>query len=137
MAAINNASTSLAQRLGSDALFPINGDFQIVNGVNLLLQDIQILLLTNTGERLFRPSYGGNLRAQTWENIDTAAINGTNAIQAALAKFEPRIQVLSVTNTINRNTGLITFVINFIILTTDTAVNLVFPFRTGTALSQA
>lgn len=123
-------------RLGSDAQFPIMGSFQVVTGVNLLLQDIQILLLTSLGERLFRPTFGCDLRSQTWENIDTAATNGIHNITAALNKFEPRINLISVTSVINRNTSLITFSINFVIATTDTAVNLVFPFRSGTDLSQ-
>ena len=132
----NFLSNTLNNRLGSDTKFPINGNFQELNGLDVLLQDIQILLLTNLGERVFRPTFGCELQKQTWENIDAAAINGTYNIKTAITKYEPRINLISVTPTINRDTGLIIFSLNFVIKNTDTSVNLVFPYRTGTNLSQ-
>ncbi len=137
MAKLNSASDSLKQRLGSDARFPIQGNFQTISGQDVLLQDIQMLLLTIPGERPFRPDYGCNLRNQIWENMDSALINGAASIREALTLHEPRISVLGVSGTANENTGLITFNIAFTIKATDTALNLVFPFRVGTQLSFA
>lgn len=137
MALVTSTQTSLTQRLGSDVQMPINNSFNPISGVELLLQDMQDLLLTIPGERVYHPTYGCNLRNQLWENIDTAANKGGMSIQSALNKFEPRINTLSVTATINRNTDLLIFQINFIILATNTPFNLVFPFRSGTALSFA
>jgi phage baseplate assembly protein W len=128
---------TLTAILGSDLMMPINGSFQVTSGIPLLLQDIQILLLTVPGQRTNRPTFGCNLQNQIWENIDSAATNGAGSIRAALSKFEPRIKVNSVNSTINRNTDLITFTTNFVILTTNTPVNLIFPFRAGINLSFA
>lgn len=130
-----NASPELLVRLGSDAKFPIKGSFEAVNGVDLVIQDVEQLLLTIPGERINRPTYGCNLRNQIWENLGDAATNGAAAIREAIDNFEPRINLTGVTSTVNENTGLITFNIQFVILQIDAPVNLVFPFRAGTQLS--
>lgn len=127
----------LTERLGSDLKFPIGGSFEPSAGVNVLLQDIQQLLLTIPGERVGRPDFGCNLRNQIWENIDQAAQDGAASISEALGKFEPRITVTTVNFTINRNTDLISYIIRFAINSTDIALNLIFPFRSGTELSFA
>jgi len=135
MAKIKSSTQSLNERLGSDLRFPIDGNFQPVSGLDLLLQDIQQLLLTIPGERVNRPDFGCNLRNQVWENLHVAAEVGKASIQESLENFEPRITVIDVSSETNNNTGLITFNIQFIVNNTDTALNLIFPFRAGTQLS--
>lgn len=133
--AIQSRDQNLKERLGSDLKFPIQGSFESISGIELLLQDIQILLLTIPGERPGRPTFGCNLRNQIWENLEDARLNGIASITEAIERFEPRITLLGVTGEANSNTGLITFNIQFIINSTDSPVNLVFPFRSGTQLS--
>lgn len=128
---------TLAERLGSDLQMPIAGNFQPLSGLDVLLQDIQQLLLTSPGERLNRPDFGCGLKALIWENIDTAILEGPGIIQAALDTFEPRISTTYVDVSANENTGLVSFVIRFSVKSTDVSVNLVFPLRVGTDLSQA
>jgi phage baseplate assembly protein W len=135
MAKIKSKEQSLKERLGSDLKFPINNNFEAITGVQLLLQDIQRLLLTVPGERPNRPEFGCNLRNQIWENIDTAAVSGEASIREAIDRFEPRITLFGVTSSVNRNTGLITFNIQFKINNDDSLLNLVFPFRAGIQLS--
>lgn len=137
MAKITSTKQNLQNRLGSDLLFPIAGNFKSVSGVDLLLQDIQRLLLTIPGERPMRPQFGCNLRNQIWENMEAARTQGAASIREALELFEPRITLLNVQSSANDNTGLITFNIQFVVNSTDTAINLVFPFRAGTQLSFA
>ena len=132
---IKTPTQNLNERLGSDLKFPISGNFQPISGLDLLLQDIQQLLLTLPGERVNRPEFGCNLRNLVWENMDVAEEAGKSSIYEALENFEPRITVNNVNSSVNENTGLITFNIQFIVNNTDTAVNLVFPFRVGTQLS--
>jgi phage baseplate assembly protein W len=132
---INPKQDSLAQRIGADLSFPIVNNFEPIDGLDLLLQDIQLLLLTVPNERVNLPNYGCNLRNQIWENIDVAFQNGAAEIKSALTKFEPRITVANVTGEINRNTSLILFNIRFIVNATNTQVNLVFPLRTASQLS--
>ena len=137
MAKIISQEESLKNRLGSGLKFPIVGNFEPQEGLDLLLEDIQQLLLTIPGERPMRPAFGCNLRNQIWENMTVAADDGSAAIKEALTRFEPRITVDGVTGTINENTGLITFNIQFRVVNTDSSINLVFPFRAGTSLSFA
>jgi len=135
MIKIKSATQSLNERLGSDLGFPISGNFQPISGLDLLIQDIQQLLLTLPGERVNRPDFGCYLRNLIWENLDVASEAGKASIYEAIENFEPRITLTNVDSTINQNTGLIIFNIQFVVNNTDTALNLVFPFRAGTNLS--
>ena len=137
MPTIQDKNQSINIRMGSDLKFPINGTIQTISGLDVLLQDIQQLLLTMPGERVFRPDYGCTLRTYVWENLHDTAQLGLTSIRNALDEFEPRIDVINVTGETNENTGLITFNILFSIKETDTTINLVFPFRSGTQLSFA
>lgn len=137
MARIQSKEQALKVRLGSDTKFPIKGSFEPISGIDLLLQDIQRLLLTIPGERVNRPEFGCNLRNQIWENIEVVAQNGKASIIDALNRFEPRITVTGVSSSVNQNTGLITFNIQFIVNSQDSPVNLIFPFRSGSSLSFA
>lgn len=132
---LTSAAQSLTIRLGSDLKFPISGNFEPISGLDLLLQDIQLLLLTVPGERVMNPTFGCSLRNQIWENIDNAFRKGAAEIRASLVKFEPRITVVSVDGSINRNTDLITYQIKFVVNATNTQVNLIFPFRTSNQLA--
>lgn len=132
-----SAATTLKERLGSDLKFPINGSFEPIDGLALLIQDIQLLLLTVPGERVGRPTFGCPLRTYLWENIDPLINDGPVIIKNTLGQYEPRISVTGVSASPNYNTGLVMFKISFIVKATNTSVNLIFPFRSGTALSQA
>lgn len=128
---------TLIDRLGSDLTMPISGDFTPIAGLPLVIQDIQQLLLTVPGERVMRPTYGCQLRNQIWENIDSAAVSGAASITTAINSFEPRVNLVSVNYNINRNTDLILFYINFVVINTNISSNLIFPLRAGTAISFA
>ena len=132
---IQSQQETFRQRLGQDVRFPLAGNFETVEGIATLLQDIQILLLTIPGERVSRPEFGCILRTLIWDNIDTAAPQGAAAIKASLDQFEPRINTTSVSFELNRNTGLIIYKLRFAILSTDSVVNLIFPFRTSQEIS--
>jgi len=137
MIRLESSKQSLNLRLGSDAKTPIVGTFEAISGLDLLLQDIQQLILTIPGERVMRPEFGCALKNQLWENLGDAEIDGATSIRVALDNFEPRITVIEIRSETNENTGLITFNINFIVNSTDTSVNLVFPFRAVNQLSSA
>jgi len=137
MAKIRSKEDALKQRLGADAKFPINGDFNHVSGVDVLIQDVEQLLLTVPGERVNRPDFGCSLMGLVWENQLDAEPAGIEAIKTAISKYEPRITLISVDTSSNLNTGLIIFNITFLVNETDEKLSLVFPFRSGTDLSFA
>lgn len=134
---IKDSTEALNIRLGSDIKFPIEGAVETVKGLDTLLQDIQQLLLTVPGERIFRPDYGCTLRTFVWENIQMVANEGVNSIRNSLDRYEPRIEVINISSSVNENSGLVTFNILFTVKETDDVVNLVFPFRADTQLSFA
>jgi uncharacterized protein len=131
---INSNTTGQAQLIGSDTELPIDGTFTVVNGIPLLLQDIQQLILTNIGERLNRPTYGCMINSRIWENIDQTANQGVLDITDAINNFEPRVTLLGVTSTIYRNDGFVLFSVRFIVNATNEPLNLVLPFRSSSEL---
>lgn len=135
---ITTPQQSLNMRVGSDLGFPFSNNFVAITGVPLIVQDIQIALLTLPGERVFDPTFGCSIRNQIWENIDSAATAGISSIKDCLNTFEPRISLLSVDIIEkNRNTDLIIYRIQFLIKNTDTTVNLVFPMRTAVDIASS
>lgn len=126
-----------AEFLGSDLTLPISGNFQVIAGLNLLIQDIEQLCLTTPGERVGRPEYGCLLRTRLWENIDDVANQGTQDIQQAIAQFEPRVTVLDVTSTIFRDDGIVLFTIRIVVNATNQPLNFVLPFRSSAELIAA
>lgn len=122
--------------LGKSLKFPIANKFVPLSGEDLVLQDIELLLLTSFGERVMRPDFGCNLSARLWDNFDEVAIEGTRDIIKAINKFEPRVSLIEVVPTKNRSRGLIFFNIRMLIKSTNTVANLVFPFKPVTEMSQ-
>ena len=115
--------------LGTDTKFPINGKFQKVEGLDTVIQDLQILIGTIPGERVNRPEYGCRLYTRVWDNIDDVAREGLSDLREAIQAYEPRIELLSLGAAISRSTGTVTFNVKFKIVNTNNAANLVFPFQ--------
>ena len=54
-------------------------------------------MLTNTGDRLFRPNIGGNIRELLFENnIQQNLITAQDYVRSVIEQFEPRVQLASV-----------------------------------------
>jgi len=117
--------------LGQDTVLPISGKFKKVTGVNTVVQDIQILIGTVPGERVHRPLYGCRLYTRVWDNIDDVANAGVIDIRDALIEYEPRVDLTSVRAKIDRDSGTVSFIVTFVIIETNTPLNLVFPFQTS------
>ena len=122
--------------LGKSLKFPIDGKFVPEDGVDLVIQDVQLLLLTNFGERVMRPLYGAGLGSRVWDNLETVAEVGRSDIVAAINEFEPRVIVLEVLSLIERSKGLINFHIRLLIRDGNVEANLVFPFKPVSDISQ-
>lgn len=115
--------------LGKDTKFPITGKFQPIEGIEEVVQALQILVATVPGERVNRPEYGCNLYTRVWDNLDNVARQGLTDIREAIQTYEPRCQLISVSAQIDRNQGKVDFSIKFRIIGTNVATNLVFPFQ--------
>lgn len=121
---------------GKGLKFPIDGQFQPQSGVDKVLEDIQLLLLTNFGERVRRPDFGCSIGSRVWENLDVVADEGSQDIATAIQEFEPRVTLIEVNPVVNRAQGLIYFNIRMLILEGNTEANLVFPFKPASQISE-
>ena len=77
---------------------PVTNDLVVSKDASAIKQAIVNLLLTNKGERAFKPDYGSDIRNYLFEPLDyatSAQIQGN--IRHTIAKWEPRIQVTSLT----------------------------------------
>ena len=116
--------------LGRDTRFPIAGKFTPVKGIDTVVQDLQILIATVPGERVQRPTYGCRLYTRVWDNIDDVARDGLVDIRTAIEQFEPRVELISLSASLNRDLGRLDFRVVFRIIDTNVVTNLVFPFQT-------
>ena len=75
---------------------PVTNDLVVSRDASAIKQSIVNLLLTNSGERLFQPDYGSDIRSQLFEPLDFAtAANIERSIRYTILEFEPRINIIS------------------------------------------
>ena len=105
-------------------------EVQLTDKVEDIEKSLQILLTTSIGERLMQPRYGCNMEDLLFESLDTATKTIiTDRIKTAILFFEPRIEAKKIElNTQNELEGEITVEIEYIIPSTNSRYNFVFPF---------
>lgn len=120
--------------LGAGWKFPprldSRGQIELIHQEQDVEEAIRIILMTNVGERPMRPEFGSELfRLQFAPNdVTTGGIAG-RYVKEALARWEPRIEVLSVSAGPNdRNPSQLLIEIGYRIRATNSDRNLVFPF---------
>jgi uncharacterized protein len=121
------------QWLGSGFRFPLfpdgDGKLGFVSGLDLVRQSIEIILDTEPGERIMRPSFGCGLRRYLMApNTLTTRTAMAADITAALSAWEPRIQVTNVSVTPDDNPTLVWIEISYVRLADRRPDNLVYPF---------
>ena len=90
---------------------------------------MEIILLTITGERIMLPTFGCNLQPYVFEPMNVPNIAMIEKIvKDALVYHEPRIIVDTITSIPNQQEGVLEISIDYIIITTNTRYNYVFPF---------
>jgi len=76
---------------------PLTGDVSLIDDVAAIKSSVKNIILTNFGERPFKPMFGSNIRAQLFEQATPfAALTLRESIKFALEKYEPRINILEV-----------------------------------------
>lgn len=106
------------------------GEVIMTEGKEDIDRSLEILLNTAFGERVMRPEYGCDLRRFLFDPVNanmTAYIR--KIVEEAIFYFEPRIRPESVTvDTGNINEGQLVIRIVYIIKSTNSRSNYVFPF---------
>lgn len=91
---------------------------------------IWIILSTDWGERVMRPTFGAGLRSFVFGPISQTLLQQVQTrVQESLVQWEPRINVESVKVTIDpKNQGVLLIAITYFVRVTNTLQNLVYPF---------
>jgi uncharacterized protein len=123
---------SVAERLGRGWPYPVapsGGDLLFEEGAEKVRQSIWIILDTEPGERVMRPTFGCGLRRYLMKPNTTA----TRAliqhdVQRALATWEPRIDLSSVRVVAGEDPALALIHVSYTHVRDGSAGNLVYPF---------
>lgn len=101
-----------------------SGDVYKKVDVAAVKQSVKNLLLTNHGEKPFKPFFGGNLRALLFElSTPTLEEDINNAVRTAISNYEPRALVQRVIVQSSPDYHVVSVSVQFrIINTTETAV---------------
>lgn len=98
-------------------------------GVDKIEQSIRIILGTQHGERVMRPTFGANLASLVFAPNDAATANlARHYIESSLSRWEPRISVLSVAVVNDLAVGALVITVEYRITSTEQRGTLVFPF---------
>jgi phage baseplate assembly protein W len=123
-----------ADFLGRGWGFPIaigaDDEINMVADEDDIREAIRIILETDPGERVMRPDFGAGLRRMVFEPINTSTMTLVQQrVEAALVAWEPRIEVQQVVVSAERAAlGVLDIRIDYLVRTTNTFYNLVYPF---------
>ena len=125
---------STISQLGRGWGFPVQVDADLhrllyAAGPEKVRESIWIILDTEPGERIMRPTFGCGLRRYLGEP-NTVAVRALikHDVEQALTVWEPRISVSSVTVTPGDDPSLVEIAIDYVHVRTSRPDNLVYPF---------
>ena len=107
-----------------------SAEVQMLTGADDIQSSLQVLLSTRLGERVMQPLFGCNLDVMLFELLDTTLkTEMKNLIEKAILYFEPRINLEKVDiDAQDELNGVIVITVNYIVRSTNTRGNLVYPF---------
>jgi phage baseplate assembly protein W len=93
-------------------------------------QSLEIILGTIPGERVMRPDFGCNLQEIVFESMSTTLLTYIrDMVERAILYHEPRIDLKKVNmNTAELTEGKILIEIDYVIRTTNSRMNYVYPY---------
>lgn len=127
--------------LGTGWCFPVTtvgGGTELVQYEVDIRQAIMIILQTDDGERIMRPTFGAGLGKFVFEPINSTLLAALRAkIEAALIDWEPRIDVVEVSPTPSPDRAATVLIdITYRVRATNSVGNLVYPFYLGEGSQQ-
>jgi len=107
-----------------------SGEVQMLQGEDDIQSSLRVLLATKLGERVMQPLFGCNLDAMVFELLDTTLkTEMKNLVERAILFFEPRINIDKIDiDSRNDLNGVVIITVNYVVRSTNTRGNLVFPF---------
>jgi phage baseplate assembly protein W len=128
------AKTSAKAHLGVGWSFPVRpvgGALTYARYEEDIEQAIQIILLTEHGERVMLPEFGAGLRTMVFEpNSPATRARIEENVRRALVDWEPRIDLerVEVTPGTDDSPGLVLIHVDYVIRATNNSYNRVYPF---------
>jgi phage baseplate assembly protein W len=129
------ATEEIKSFLGTGWSFPptfdnISKTVRLVSDEEDINESLEILLNTRIGERVMLPKYGCDLNEFMFESITTSFKTFiTDLIRTAIIYYEPRIKIDKIDLTgSNELEGLILINIQYVIKSTNSRLNYVYPF---------
>lgn len=110
----------------------LSGAIELVADAQAIVQGIRLLLSTSPGERVMRPAYGCSLHRLLFApNDGTTAGLAIHYVRQALARWEPRVEVLRVDANANpENPAQLDIVLEYRVVKTQHVDQLVYAFQT-------
>ena len=119
--------------LGQGVSFPIRisrqGNVQLSSGFQNIQESILLILLTEIGERLYRPNFGCRIHELAFAplNLETLMLMKIY-VQEALDQWEPRIIVDEVITKPKHSQGRVDILINYRVRGTYDKRSMIYPF---------
>jgi hypothetical protein len=112
-----------------------HGNARMVSEEDDIRESLRILLSTDPGERVMRPTFGCGLKAHVFDSITVSTITEIrDLVERAILFFEPRITLDDVRVEVEDVLGgLVLINLSYTIRTTNTRSNMVYPFYIGEA----
>lgn len=107
----------------------VGGDFGLVSGTEELDAAIRLILGTAPGERVLRPDFGCAMWLQTFAPLTPGTLGLVQeAAREALERWEPRIELESVTGELDHENACIAITVHYRVPATNDHRSLVYPF---------
>ena len=123
-----------ADFLGVGVAFPPtaapDGELELAVAEEDIRQALQVILETEHGERVMRPTFGAGLRTFMFEPLSAGTMTLVRQrVEEGLIAWEPRIDVNEVTVTVgDQAAGRLDVNVAYTVRATNTFYNLVYPF---------
>ncbi|MEO0458399.1 MAG: GPW/gp25 family protein [Cyanobacteria bacterium P01_A01_bin.114] len=119
--------------LGKGLAFPmrtnVQGELQLSAYLPNIEESIQLILRTSLGERLYRPDFGSRLSELVFAPLNTQTLLLIRLyVEEALEKWEPRIELVSVTTEPDPIQGRVDITLTYTPKESPDARSLVYPF---------
>jgi phage baseplate assembly protein W len=107
-----------------------NGEVVMTSDEEDIRASLHILFGTAEGERFLNPKYGLRMDDQVFEPMGTTARTYLkDRVRTAILIYEPRINLVALElDTSRDNEGVIAIVMDYVVRTTNSRFNLVYPF---------
>ena len=124
--------------LGTGMKFPpeidmATGRFKTVSGNQAVKESLYLILMTQRTERIVRPYFGSDIMGYTFMDTGSTMLSiFRRNITQTIIEQEPRVSDIEVTTDVREKEGVIIINIDYLVSSTNTRDNMVFPFYLNT-----